>query len=81
MQVLPEKFGPETDLMRTVAFLNNFNIVWKYTPASSSSVATECPDSITVEAKNCDATEGYTGFETTFTFDETGKFLKMGIWE
>jgi hypothetical protein len=29
----------------------------------------------------CDKVEGYSGFFTEFTFDESGKFLTVGSWE
>jgi hypothetical protein len=85
--ISPKVFGPETDFAKTIAFLNNFNIVWEYKPAGTHSYkltdGTEYRslDTLQVEEGSCDAVGGYAGFFTNFIFDETGKFKKMEIWE
>lgn len=36
---------------------------------------------LTLEALEQDKVKGYAGFVADFTFDETGKFVDVGIWE
>ena len=34
-----------------------------------------------IEVGCCDKVHGYSGFEVEFKFNESGKFINMGVWE